>query len=60
MSLALWLLVGAVGLFIVGALTSRFTTRGWLFSGLRQLAFGVIAAGATYLVGLAIGVSSMG
>jgi vacuolar iron transporter family protein len=59
-SLGIGLLVGAVGLFVVGALTSRFTTRGWLFSGLRQLAFGVIAAGATYLVGMAIGVSAAG
>jgi vacuolar iron transporter family protein len=58
-SLGIGLLVGGVGLFVAGALTSRFTTRGWLFSGLRQLAFGVIAAGATYLVGMAIGVSAM-
>jgi vacuolar iron transporter family protein len=58
-SLGIGLLVGAVGLFVAGALTSRFTTRGWLFSGLRQLAFGVLAAGATYLVGMAIGVSAM-
>ncbi|GAA1311839.1 VIT1/CCC1 transporter family protein [Pseudonocardia xinjiangensis] len=59
-SLLLGLLVGGVGLFVVGALTSRFTTRTWLFSGLRQLAFGVIAAGATFLVGMAIGVSAGG
>ena len=55
-SLLLGLLVGAVGLFVVGALTSRFTTRGWLFSGVRQLGFGALAAGATYLVGMLIGV----
>ena len=55
-SLFLGLLVGAVGLFVVGALTSRFTTRGWLFSGVRQLGFGALAAGATYLVGMLIGV----
>jgi VIT1/CCC1 family predicted Fe2+/Mn2+ transporter len=59
-SLPLALLVGAVGLFVVGALTSRFTTRGWLFSGLRQLGFGAIAAGATYVVGLLIGVGITG
>jgi VIT1/CCC1 family predicted Fe2+/Mn2+ transporter len=52
--------VGAVGLFTVGALTSRFTTRTWLFSGLRQLAFGALAAGATYLVGMLIGVGVTG
>jgi VIT1/CCC1 family predicted Fe2+/Mn2+ transporter len=55
-SLPVALLVGAVGLFTVGALTSRFTTRAWLFSGLRQLGFGALAAGATYVVGMLIGV----
>jgi VIT1/CCC1 family predicted Fe2+/Mn2+ transporter len=55
-SLVVALLVGAVGLFTVGALTSRFTTRTWLLSGLRQLGFGALAAGATYLVGTLIGV----
>jgi VIT1/CCC1 family predicted Fe2+/Mn2+ transporter len=59
-SLPLALLVGAVGLFAVGALTSRFTTRSWLFSGLRQLGFGALAAGATYVVGLLIGVGLTG
>ena len=52
------LLVGAVGLFAAGALTSRFTTRSWWLAGLRQLMFGAIAAGATYLVGWLIGVSA--
>jgi VIT1/CCC1 family predicted Fe2+/Mn2+ transporter len=57
-SLALGLGLGAVGLFVVGALTSRFTTRSWLYSGLRQLVFGAIAAGATFGVGMLIGVSA--
>ncbi|MHA6796430.1 VIT1/CCC1 transporter family protein [Pseudonocardia bannensis] len=57
-SLALGLIVGAIGLFVVGALTSRFTTRPWWVGGLRQLMFGAIAAGATYLVGSLIGVST--
>ena len=59
-SLPAALLVGAVGLFVVGALTSWFTTRGWLFSGLRQLGFGALAAGATFLVGMLIGVGVTG
>ncbi|WP_246631269.1 VIT1/CCC1 transporter family protein [Pseudonocardia nigra] len=59
-ALALGLLVGAVGLFVAGALTSRFTARPWWFSGLRQLLFGAIAAGATYVVGMLIGVSMTG
>ena len=57
-SLAVSLLVGAVGLFVVGAVTSRFTDKPWWFAGGRQLLFGAIAAGATYVVGSLIGVSA--
>lgn len=59
-SLAVGMAVGAVGLFLLGALTARFTTRTWWGAGLRQLAFGAIAAGATYVVGALIGVSAAG
>jgi VIT1/CCC1 family predicted Fe2+/Mn2+ transporter len=54
----LWvsLVCGGVGLVVAGALSSRFTPRPWWFAGLRQLVFGAVAAGATYLIGLAIGV----
>jgi len=54
----LWvaLVSGGVGLLVAGALSSRFTPRPWWYAGLRQLLFGVVAAGATYLIGLAIGV----
>lgn len=57
-SLAVSLLVGAVGLFVVGAVTSRFTGKPWWFAGGRQLLFGAIAAGATFVVGSLIGVSA--
>lgn len=57
-SLLLGLGIGAAGLFVAGALTSRFTTRTWWGGGLRQLMFGAIAAGATYLVGSLIGVAT--
>jgi vacuolar iron transporter family protein len=57
-SLAVSLLVGAVGLFVVGTVTSRFTDKPWWFAGGRQLLFGAIAAGATFLVGSLIGVSA--
>lgn len=58
-SVELWLAlaVGGLGLFGAGALVSRFTTRPWWLNGLRQLVLGGFAAGATYLVGLVIGVS---
>jgi vacuolar iron transporter family protein len=57
-SLLAGLAVGAVGLVVAGALTSRFTARPWWVSALRQLLFGAIAAGATFLVGSLIGVSA--
>jgi VIT1/CCC1 family predicted Fe2+/Mn2+ transporter len=58
----LWLAlaVGAVGLFVAGALTARFTSRSWYGSGLRQLILGMAAAGATFLIGKAIGISGIG
>ncbi len=52
------LAVGAVGLVIAGALSANFTARPWWFGGLRQLGFGVIAAGATYIVGSLIGITA--
>jgi VIT1/CCC1 family predicted Fe2+/Mn2+ transporter len=52
--------IGGIGLFVAGAVVARFTTRPWWWNGLRQLLFGVVAAGATYLVGLLIGVAAAG
>jgi VIT1/CCC1 family predicted Fe2+/Mn2+ transporter len=53
----LWvaLLAGGLGLFAAGALSSRFTPQPWWYAGSRQLLFGAVAAGITYLIGLAIG-----
>jgi VIT1/CCC1 family predicted Fe2+/Mn2+ transporter len=48
-------ILAAVGLFGFGALTSRFTRRGWLYSGLRQLLLGTAAAAVTYGLGAAVG-----
>lgn len=56
-SLAAGLAVGGVGLLLAGGLASLATSVPWWQSSLRQLCFGAIAAGATYLVGLLIGVS---
>jgi vacuolar iron transporter family protein len=55
----LWvaLLCGGVGLAVAGALSSRFTPRAWWSAALRQVMFGGIAAGVTYAIGLAIGVT---
>ncbi|MGH3686009.1 MAG: VIT1/CCC1 transporter family protein [Pseudonocardiaceae bacterium] len=54
-SLAAGLAAGAAGLFLAGAVASRFTTRSWWWSGIRQVGFGAIAAVATYSVGALIG-----
>jgi VIT1/CCC1 family predicted Fe2+/Mn2+ transporter len=54
---SLWpgLVCGAIGLVIAGAVAARFTAASmWLGAG-RQLAFGVVAIAATYLVGKLIG-----
>nr|WP_269440772.1 VIT1/CCC1 transporter family protein [Micromonospora tarapacensis] len=55
-SLALALAVGGLGLFVAGAVVSRFTNRRWWSGGLRQLLLGAAAAVATYLIGTLIGV----
>jgi VIT1/CCC1 family predicted Fe2+/Mn2+ transporter len=53
----LWvaLLCGALGLAVAGVLSSRFTPRPWWYAALRQLLFGAVAAGVTYVIGAAIG-----
>ena len=51
------LIVSACAMFAIGAGTSLFTGRGVLFSGARQIAIGLAAAGVTFGVGRLIGVS---
>jgi VIT1/CCC1 family predicted Fe2+/Mn2+ transporter len=55
-SLLLALVVGGAGLFAAGVLIARFTGRVWWRSGLWQLLLGAAAAGATYVIGVLIGV----
>jgi VIT1/CCC1 family predicted Fe2+/Mn2+ transporter len=45
---------------VAGGIASLSTTLSWWRSAIRQLGFGALAAGATYLVGLAMGVSAAG
>jgi VIT1/CCC1 family predicted Fe2+/Mn2+ transporter len=44
-------ILAVLALFGAGVAASRFTSRGWAYSGARQLAFGVVAAAVTYGVG---------
>lgn len=55
-SLVAGLVAGALGLVVAGAVASRFTNSSWWVNATRQLLFGGIAAGATFLVGALIGV----
>jgi VIT1/CCC1 family predicted Fe2+/Mn2+ transporter len=38
-------------------MSARFTARGWLFSGTRQLVLGALAAAVTFGVGSLVGAS---
>ena len=52
--------VSALGLFAIGAAITLFTGRSALSSGLRQLLFGLVAAGLTYGIGQLLGVTLAG
>lgn len=54
-TLAVALVLAGVGLFVAGALVSRFTTRHWAYAGARQLLLGAAAAAVTYAIGSAVG-----
>jgi VIT1/CCC1 family predicted Fe2+/Mn2+ transporter len=51
------LLVSAAGLFVIGFFITLFTGRSVLYTGVRQLLFGLGAAALTFGIGRAIGVS---
>jgi VIT1/CCC1 family predicted Fe2+/Mn2+ transporter len=44
-------LLALIALFCAGAVTSRFTSRGWVYTGGRQLLFGIVAAAVTFGAG---------
>ncbi len=54
------LLASGLALFLVGAAITLVTGRGVLSTGLRQLLFGVVAAGVTYGIGRLLGVTLAG
>ena len=54
------LVVSSIALFTIGAGITLMTGRGLLYSGGHQLLFGLGAAGVTYAIGSAIGVSVSG
>jgi vacuolar iron transporter family protein len=50
-------IVAMVALFTAGAISSRFTARGWAFAGSRQLMLGAVAAAVTFGIGALFHVS---
>jgi VIT1/CCC1 family predicted Fe2+/Mn2+ transporter len=52
--------VSCAGLFAVGAAITLFTGRSVVYSGLRQVLFGLLAAASVFLIGRVIGVSISG
>ena len=50
--------LSGLALLGVGVAISSFTGRHWLYSGMRMLLIGTLAAVVTYLVGRVIGVST--
>jgi VIT1/CCC1 family predicted Fe2+/Mn2+ transporter len=53
-------ILSALGLFIIGGSITLFTGKNVFFSGMRQVVFGLIAAGITFGIGHLIGVSIAG
>jgi len=56
-AIAVSVLVSALGLFVIGAGITLMTGRSVLFSGMRQVLFGLVAAALTFGIGRLIGVS---
>ncbi len=52
--------VSAVGLFAIGSAITLFTGRSVIYSGVRQVLFGLVAAASVFLIGRLIGVSISG
>ena len=52
--------LSCIGLFIIGAAITLFTGRSVLYSGTRQVLFGLAAAAAVFLIGRLIGVTIAG
>jgi VIT1/CCC1 family predicted Fe2+/Mn2+ transporter len=60
LSILLSTIFSAIGLFGIGAAITLFTGKSVLFSGMRQVIFGLIAAAITFGIGHFIGVSIAG
>jgi VIT1/CCC1 family predicted Fe2+/Mn2+ transporter len=59
-AVVLSLVLSAFGLFFIGTVITLFTGRSVLFSGTRQVLFGLGAAAITFVIGRMLGVSVAG
>lgn len=59
-AIAVSAVLSGIGLFIIGAAITLFTGKPVLYSGVRQMLFGLVAAAATFAVGHLIGVNIAG
>lgn len=57
-ALPMALVFGGVGLFVAGALATKYTTHPWWYGAGRQLLFGGIAVAITYFIGVLMGVDA--
>ena len=57
MAVLLSVIFSTLALFVIGAAITLFTGRGVFVSGMRQVLFGLVAAGLVYAIGRAVGVS---
>lgn len=60
LAVGLSIALSTVGLFLLGAAITLFTGKGILFSGMRMVLFGLMAAALTFAIGRLIGVSLAG
>jgi VIT1/CCC1 family predicted Fe2+/Mn2+ transporter len=56
-AIVLSLLLSTAGLFVIGASITLFTGRSVIYSGMRQVLFGLAAAAATFVIGRLVGVT---
>lgn len=56
-AIMLSIVLSTIGLFLIGGLITFFTGKSFLYAGMRQIVFGLLAAAITFSIGKAIGIS---
>ncbi|KAK3582566.1 hypothetical protein CHS0354_024120 [Potamilus streckersoni] len=58
-AIALSVVLSCLGLYLIGAMITLFTNKSAIYSGLRQMIFGLVAAIITYSIGKLVGISML-